>query len=110
MTAGPYPENLSEEQSNALDEAAFLVIKARGEAAAVMIRSGLEPPPDQGWFGSPCGVILPPPPPNHFCGCGNYTGDGGPCLTRYKDFTGPDFGSGPPIRTCEHRPSEHLPT
>jgi hypothetical protein len=110
VSAFPDPEDLTDEQSETLEKAAFLVINGRNEAAAMLMRSGVEPVPDQGWFGSPCGAMLPPPPEHHFCGCGNYQGDGGPCLTRYRDFTGPDIGAGSPIRTCGHRPSEHFVT
>jgi hypothetical protein len=112
VSDSPYRENLTDDQLETLEKAAFLVINARNEAAAILRRSGVEPEqvPDFGWFGSPCGVILPPPPQNHPCGCSNYTGDGGLCLTSYVDFTGPDFGTGPPRRTCEHLPSQHLPT
>lgn len=106
----PNPEELTDEMAEAVERAAFLIINGRKEAATTLMRSPIEPVPDSGWFGSPCGVRLPPPPENHFCGCGDYQGDGGPCLTRYRDFTGPDFGVGAPIRTCGHRPSEHLPT
>jgi hypothetical protein len=69
-------------QSKILEQAAFLVINARNEADATLKRSGFDPVPDMGWFGSPCGV----------CGCNRYTGDSGPCPTRFTDFLGPDFG------------------
>jgi hypothetical protein len=110
MSEFPYPRDLTDEQSETLEKAVFLVINARNEAAAMLMRSGVEPPPEGGWFGTPCGAMLPPPPQHHRCGCRNYTGDGGPCLTTFTDFTGPDIGSGPPRRTCGHRPSQHLET
>ncbi len=110
MSPFPYPENLTDEQSETLEKAAFLIIKARNDAAAMLMRSEVEPVPEHGWFGNPCGALLPPPPQNHFCGCRNYKGDGGPCLTTFTDFTGPDFGTGSPVRTCEHPPSQHLAT
>jgi Family of unknown function (DUF6422) len=110
MSKSQYPEDLTGEQSEALERAAFLVISARNDAAAMLARARVELPPESGWFGSPCGAMLDPPPPHHRCSCRNYTGDGGPCLTRYTDFTGPDLGSGPPTRGCGHRPSQHLET
>ena len=110
MSKFPNSKDLNDEQSEALEKAALLILNARKEAAAILTGSGMEAPPDSGWFGSPCGVVLPPPPSHHFCGCRDYRGDGGPCRTQYKDFTGPDFGEGPPLRTCGHRPSQHLPT
>ena len=110
MPAFPYPENLTREQSETLESAALLIINARKEAAAMLLRSGVEPPPDQGWFGSPCGASLPPPPQHHHCGCPDYKGDGGPCLSTFLDFTGPDFGTGAPRETCRHRPSQHIAT
>ena len=85
----PYPADLTEEQSATLEQAAFLVINARTEAAAMLTR---------------------PAPSNHRCGCTNYEGDGGPCQTTFLDFLGPDLGTGPPTVTCSHRPSEHLAT
>ncbi|WP_371833312.1 DUF6422 family protein [Ferirhizobium litorale] len=103
-------EELSKEQSEAVEKAAYHIIKARQEADGMLVRAGMEPVPEGGWFGCPCGVTLPPPPQNHRCGCRNYTGDGGPCRTRYVDFTGPDLGSGPPTATCRHMPSQHLET
>ena len=106
----PYREGLTAEQAETLDRAAFLVVNARNDAASMLLRSGMEPPPDSGWFGSPCGAEFPPPPSHHPCGCRNYKGDGGPCSTSFTDHTGPDFGTGSPNRTCGHRPSEHLVT
>lgn len=110
MSTLPSSEKLTDEQSDTLERAAYKVINARNEATAMLTRSGVEPVPEQGWFGNPCGASLPPPPQHHRCGCRNYTGDGGPCLATYIDFTGPDFGSGPPRRTCGHRASQHLET
>ena len=93
------PEDLTGEQADALDKAAYLVISARNEAAEMMARAGVELPPETGWFGSPCGV------PG--CGCRDYTGDGCPCLTRVTS----DPGATPhPFRSCGHRPHQHLRT
>ncbi len=110
MSESLYPEDLTDEQSGTLERAALVVINARNEAAAMLMRSGAKSMPERGWFGSPCGAMLPPPPPNLRCGCRNYTGDGGPCLSTFIDFTGPDLGSGPPRRTCRHPPSQHVET
>lgn len=97
------------EQSEALEKAAFLIVNARAEAASMLERSGFDDVP-HGPFGSPCGVTLPAPPANHRCGCRNYKGSGGACTSSFIDFTGPDFGDGPPRRTCGHGPSRHLET
>ena len=48
----PSPEDLTLEQSEVLEKAAFLVISARKEAATMLVRAGI---PDDGFgFGSPC--------------------------------------------------------
>jgi hypothetical protein len=94
------PEDLTREQSETLEKAAFSIIKARKEAAAMMARAGLP----NGWFGSPCIAHI-----EGFgrCPCSDYSGDGGPCLTR----TTLDPGATPtPLRSCGHPPSKHLPT
>lgn len=92
---------LSKEQSEAVERAAYLIIKARQEAAEILQRAGIELPEDGG-FGTPCS--------GHFdaglpCGCNKYTGEGEPCRTRVTTDSG--F---PPTRGCGHKPSEHLPT
>ncbi|MFC8278141.1 DUF6422 family protein [Streptomyces sp. NPDC057271] len=99
---------LTDEQSEAWEKAAYVVINARREAAALLARSGMEPVPDQGWFGSPCMAKLPFPPYPP-CGCNDYKGDGGPCTTRIRvPETGP--GSIHRMVPCSHRPSEHVET
>jgi hypothetical protein len=99
MSKSSYPGDLTGEQAKALERAAFLVISARNEAAAMLARAGVELPPESGWFGSPCGVMG--------CPCRNYTGDGCPCLTG----TTLDTGAPPhPIRNCGHLPSQHRET
>ena len=110
MSTLPSSDNLSKEQSDTLEKAAYSIINARNEATAMLTRSGFEPVPEHGWWGNPCGALLPPPPQNHRCGCRNYTGTGGPCRSRFTDHTGPDFGTGSPTATCRHRPSQHLET
>ena len=105
----PRREDLTDEQAETLEKAAHLVLRAHSEAAAMLRASGVDLPPDSGLFWGPCGVRLPPPPQNNFCKCPGYSGDGGLCLTRFVDHTGPDFGSGSPSATCQHLPSEHLP-
>ena len=98
----------TDEQAETLEKAAYLVLNAHNEASAMLRASGFELPPDGGLFWGPCGVRLPPPPANNFCKCPRYSGDGGLCLTRFVDHTGPDLGSGSPSATCQHLPSEHL--
>ena len=96
------PENLTREQSEVLEKAAFLIISARAEAAAMLARAEV---PDDGFgFGSPCHAHI-----EGFgdCPCTKYTGDGGPCLTR----TTLDVGATPtPHRSCGHPPSKHFST
>ncbi|MGW6982031.1 DUF6422 family protein [Streptomyces sp. NPDC054932] len=110
MPAFPDPDDLTEEQSETLEQAAYLVIRSRKEAEGMLMRSGVEPVPEPGFFGNPCGAKLAPPPANHRCGCRNYEGDGGACRADFTDFTGPDFGTGAPVRNCGHRPSQHFST
>jgi hypothetical protein len=103
MTTYRLPQNLNDEQAEELERAALVIINARREADAILARMKVEPPPDGGWFGSPCGASLPPPPQHHRCGCRNYTGPGGRCRTQYRDASGS-------LKTCGHLPSEHLET
>jgi Family of unknown function (DUF6422) len=98
MTKSPYPENLTAEQSEALEKAALLIITARNEAAAMLARAGVELP--GGPSGSPCMAMADVGRP---CGCNNYKGDGGTCLT--LTTTDPGF---PPSRSCGHLASQHV--
>lgn len=108
MSEQPHQDVLTGEQADAWEKAAYLVISARNEAAEVLARSGVEPVPEQGWFGNPCAAKLPFPPYPP-CGCSDYRGDGGPCTTRIRvPETGP--GSLHPLVPCGHRPSQHLET
>ncbi|MFB8030321.1 DUF6422 family protein [Streptomyces sp. NPDC056465] len=98
-------------QTRALAEAGTLLIEARRKAADLVRASGAElSPEERDWVGRPCMAALEPPPTPHSCGCENYGGSGGeePCLNTWTDFTGPDFGTGSPTRTCEHTESEHV--
>ena len=108
MADSPYRKDLTDEQSEALEKAAFLIIGAREEAGAMLTRSRVEPVPQEGFFGNPCSAKLPFPP-HPRCGCSNYKGDGGPCRTliRVPD-TGP--GSLHPMVPCGHKPSQHIET
>jgi hypothetical protein len=96
------PENLTREQSEVLEKAAFLIINARNEAAAMLAQAGV---PDDGFgFGTPCHAHI-----DGFgdCPCTKYRGDGEPCLTRITV----DPGATPiPHRSCGHPPSKHLST
>ncbi|MFD0339605.1 DUF6422 family protein [Streptomyces sp. NPDC127117] len=67
MSTLPHPDELTDEQSETLEKAAFLVISARKEAQAMLRRSGLEW--DEGPFGSRC----------RQCPCREYEGEGGRC-------------------------------
>ena len=97
------PENLTCEQSEALEKAAFLIISAQEEAAAILARAGV---PDDGFgFGSPCHAHI-----EGFgdCPCTKYKGDGhSGCLTLITL----DPGATPiPHRSCGHPASKHLST
>src|SRR5262245_48443266 len=97
-------ENLTREQSEALEKAAALVLGAQKEAKvkarAMLKQAGI--PDDEEWFGNRCTAHIEG---HHQCPCSDYTdpGDGGPCLTRVS--IDPEF---PPHRTCGHKASKHL--
>ena len=97
-----YPEDLTAEQAAALEKAMFLIINARKEAGVMLSRAGVLLPDDGFGFGSPCHAHI-----EGFgdCPCSDYTGDGGPCLTRTT--LDPHF---PPVRSCGHPPSKHFST
>jgi hypothetical protein len=99
----PSLENLTREQSEVLEKGAFLIISARKEAAAMLRRAGVELPEDGFGFGSPCHAHIEG---HGECGCPDYEGDGGTCLTRVTV----DPGTSPPLRSCGHPPSKHLGT
>ena len=103
MSKYPFPENLSGEQSEVLEKAAFLIISARKEATAMLARAGVELPEDGFGFGTPCHANIEG---HGDCPCSRYTGDGGPCLTRITI----DAGASPPGRSCGHSPSKHFST
>jgi hypothetical protein len=101
MRKHPSAENLTLEQLGVLEKAAFLVISARKEAVTMLARAGI---PDDGFgFGSPCHAHIEGV---GRCGCSDYTGDGGPCLTRITT----DPGSSAPHRSCGHPASAHRPS
>lgn len=95
-------EKLTAEQSEVLEKAAFVIISARKEAAAMLARARIELPEDGFGFGSPCNAHIEA---HGNCPCSDYTGDGGPCLTRTTLDT-----AFPPSRSCGHPPSKHLST
>jgi hypothetical protein len=95
------PENLTGQQSEALEKAAFLIISARKEAAAVLARAGVPFPDDE--FGTSCHAHI-----EAFgtCPYTNYMGDGGTCLNRITL----DPGASAPFRSCGHPASKHSST
>lgn len=95
-------ESLTAEQSEVLEKAAYLIISARKEASEMVARAGIKSPRDSGWWGNRCMAMADVGRP---CGCNNYTGDGGTCLT--LTTTDPKF---PPYRTCGHSATDHVPT
>jgi hypothetical protein len=104
MSKYPSLENLNREQSDALEKGSFLIISARKEAAAMLRRAGVELPEDGFGFGSPC---FAHEDGHGRCGCRDYEGDGGTCLTRVTV----DAGTTPvPVRSCGHPASKHRGT
>jgi hypothetical protein len=101
-TPTPCPKNLTHEQSEALEKAAFLIISAQKEAKekakAMLKRAGI---PDD-WFGSPCTAHI-----EGFgrCPCSDYKGDGGTC----EQLVSIDPAL-PPGDLCGHKASKHLST
>src|SRR5215469_13757145 len=104
-TPTPCPENLTHEQSEALEKAAFLIISAQKEAKekakAMLRRAAFEDIPDD-WFGNPCTAHI-----EAFgkCPCSDYKGDGGPC----EQLVSIDPAV-PPLDLCGHKASKHLST
>jgi hypothetical protein len=98
----PSPENLTREQSEAVEKAAYLLLSAQKEAKAMLARAGI---PDDGFgFGSPCNAHIEG---HGNCPCSDYSGDGGPCLTR---ITLDPIATPVPHRSCGHPASKHLST
>ncbi|WP_059007756.1 DUF6422 family protein [Streptomyces specialis] len=89
-------DDLTEEQSEVLEQAASHVIGARKEAAAMLEEAGVDPAADLEWFGNPCGE----------CACSDFSGFGESCETL---VFGPG-GSPDHMEPCGHQPSQHLPT
>ncbi|MEU8524470.1 MULTISPECIES: DUF6422 family protein [Streptomyces] len=90
MSAHQRRQDLTDEQSVVLNKAAFVVISARQEGAAMLRESSVDLP--DGWFSSPCAE----------CACSDYAGDGGACT---NNVVGPEGGSSGP---CGHASSDHL--
>lgn len=99
MSTYSSPENLTKEQSDTVEKAAALILKAHQEAAAMLARAGLR----ENRFGrGHCRARVD----GRICGCSRYSGDpGGTCLTRVTQ----DPGASEPFRSCGHPPSQHLP-
>lgn len=102
MSEFPSSENLTDEQSEALEKAALLIIRAKREGAAMLARAGVSLPEDGSWFGNPCFAQFEG---HGLCPCNDYEGDGEPCRTLVTIDT-----AFPPVRSCGHPPSKHLPT
>jgi len=101
MSKYPSPKDLTHEQSEVVEKVAFLMISARKEAAAMLVRAGI---PDDGFgFGNPCFAHIEG---HGDCPCHDYTGDGGTCLTRITV----DPIASPPHSSCGHPASKHFPT
>lgn len=103
MPKYPSPEGLTAEQSEALENAAYLLLSAQKEATSILTQAGIPLPDDGFGFGNPCHAHIEG---HGNCPCHDYTGDGCPCLTRITL----DPGASAPYRSCGHPPSKHLPT
>jgi Family of unknown function (DUF6422) len=103
-TPPPSLENLTREQSEALEKAAFLIIsaqqKAKKKAKAMLARARI---PDD-WFGSPCTAHIEG---HGQCPCRDYEGDGGPCE---RKVTIDPVAVPIPRDPCGHKASKHLST
>ncbi|MBT2545810.1 hypothetical protein J7E99_35355 [Streptomyces sp. ISL-44] len=69
MAISPSLDKLTDDQTEALDDASLLVISARRDAAAVLRRAGLEWDDDDDFFGSRC----------RKCPCREFDGNGRVC-------------------------------
>ena len=99
MAKYPSRKDLKPEQAEALERAAFLILSAQEEASAMLARAGVREDPFG--HGRHCRALVDGRP----CGCSNYTGNGGRCLTR----TTQDPGATPvPLQTCGHLASQHI--
>ncbi len=98
MPKYPTMENLTKEQSDAVEQAAGLILEAHQAAAGVLSRVGL---PEKRFVRLHCRAIVD----GRLCGCSHYTGaHGGTCLTRVTQ----DPGASAPFRSCGHLPSQHV--
>ncbi len=103
------PDNLTEDQADAIERAAYGIIQAYEQASQIAKDAGIEFEPDASPFVSRCGARLPPPRQDEFCHCPGYKGvDGSSCVNSYLDFGAADFGEGPSRRTCGHKASRHV--
>jgi hypothetical protein len=98
MSKDLFPKNLTKEQSDTVEKAALLILKAHAQAAAMLARVDL---PESRFGRGHCRARVDGRP----CGCDGYSGDGGTCLTRVTQ----DPGASEPFRSCGHSPSQHVP-
>ncbi|MGW6710692.1 DUF6422 family protein [Streptomyces sp. NPDC054956] len=103
----PLPERLSDEHVKAVREAARMVGEARKAAADMLSRSGIDPRLAAAGALEFCTGVVSPGPPVQGCGCPGFRGDSDFCFSQYRDFTGPDIGSGAIIRVCGHPLVDH---
>ncbi|MER5893840.1 DUF6422 family protein [Streptomyces sp. NPDC001876] len=98
---------LSDEHVKALREAARLISEARGTAAGVLARSGIDPGIASHGSLEFCTGMVSDDTPIQACGCPGFRGDPDFCFNQYRDFTGGDIGSGAIIRVCGHPRVDH---
>lgn len=102
---------LDANQQEALERAAYLLIRAHEDAEAILRANGIEVPdnprasPCQGSF-DPHDAFTSPPHGAADCACPRYKGNGGPCINTFISFDSP--GEGAPRRKCGHPPSAHF--
>src|SRR5262245_32484905 len=96
MSKYAFPKDLTKEQSDTVEKAALLILKAQEQAAAMLAQTGL---PESRFGRGHCRARVDGRP----CGCSGYSGDGGSCLTPVTQDP-----ASPPFRSCGHAPSQHL--
>jgi len=102
MPKYPFPENLTREQSDAVERAAVLILKARKEAREMLAAAGIRPDDWGEGVSTQCHAVED----GVDCPCQNFDNGGvagGTCLTVFS--TDPNVS--PPHRSCGHPASKH---
>ena len=106
------PDGPTDQRAATIRRAALLVIRARQAAAEMLTRAEIDPEFDPSDLTGACmGFLVPNPGEGPIaCGCTTFRSAADPdvCISRWRDFTGPDIGSGAIIRACGHTREEHV--